>query len=93
MKVKRPIVHFYHKSGCHLCKYMARGLRELERELGAGVFEVVVRDIKDDERWRRRYRLSVPLLMMGQREICRYFFDKESLKAALADADAGAGER
>ena len=87
---RKPTVYFYRKTGCHLCDDMARGLVEFKRgpavDLGMQ-FEIVERDIEDDPRWYQRYREYVPTLVMGQREICYYFLDKDELKAALSGVE------
>lgn len=83
----KPILYFYRKAGCHLCDDMARRLVEFRRRPAADLgiqFEIVERDIKDDPRWYQRYREYVPTLVMGQREICYYFLDKDELTAALS---------
>ena len=86
--VCKPTLYFYRKSGCCLCDEMACGLVEFRRgpatDLGIQ-FEIVERDIEDDPGWYQRYREYVPMLVLGQREICYYFLDQDELKAALLD--------
>ena len=80
----KPTIYFYRKDGCHLCEEMARGLIEFRRELDSKIeFEIIERDIEEDEEWYRRYCEYVPTLVIGTEEICHYFLDKDELKAAL----------
>ncbi len=88
-----PVIYFYRKAGCHLCDDMARGLVEFAREMdGRVAFEVVARDIEDDERWYRRYREYVPVLVVGREEVCYYFLDKDELRAALSSDECSNDE-
>ncbi|MGI9311323.1 MAG: glutaredoxin family protein [bacterium] len=79
----KATVYFYRKRGCHLCDDMERALAAFRRESDAD-FRVVARDIESDQSWYRRYREYVPTLVLGEVEVCHYFFDQDELTAALS---------
>ena len=82
---KPTSVYFYRKTDCHLCEEMARELADFRAE---NKFQVIERDIEDDPKWFAKYREYVPVLVIGSREICYYFFDGDELKSALQDDES-----
>lgn len=42
-------------------------------------FAIETRDIDDDPRLRERYNTLVPVLTIGEEEICHYFLDPDKL--------------
>ncbi|MDD9811387.1 MAG: glutaredoxin family protein [Gammaproteobacteria bacterium] len=82
----KTVIHFYRKTGCHLCDAMARALDAFMRELDSrDEYAIIERDIEDDPSWHQRYREYVPTLVVGEREVCYYFFDSDELKHALRE--------
>ena len=72
----------YYRERCHLCDAMRKAL-------------VAYSDTHDPLQWReididrdpdlvRLYDSRVPVLCLGEQEICHYFFDESALIAALA---------
>ncbi len=83
--INKPIVYFYHKQSCHLCDDMLHGLLAFQREWDAVAFEIIKRDIADNEHWYRHYWEYVPTLVIDEQEVCHYFLDVDELKATLSD--------
>lgn len=68
----RPAARLYGRAWCHLCEEMARALR------GAGVaFEEV--DVDSDARLEALYGEHVPVLFLGDAELCRHRLTPEAL--------------
>ncbi len=76
-----PVLTFYHRPGCHLCTDMLALLQERQERLG---FELEMVDVDSDPQLAARFGELVPLLSLGEREICHYFLDEAALKACLA---------
>jgi len=72
----------YSREGCHLCEDMHEQLNELAQSLN---FSFVVIDIDETSELREQYNDAVPLLLAGDREICRHFLDLKSLQAAIGN--------
>ncbi len=70
----------YNRVGCHLCEDMLEVLQVFSDELE---FTVVSVDIDQDAVLRKRYNTLVPVLALGEQEICHYFLDKVALCKAL----------
>lgn len=70
----------YYREGCHLCEAMLQALRGLQLQLG---FELQLVDVDRDPGLLRRYGEWVPVLCMGEREICHYHLDEQVLLQAL----------
>lgn len=68
---------------CHLCDDMVFALRELSPERQ---FSFELRDVDTDSELYRRYNVLVPVLLIGDEEICHYFLDGVALDEALAAA-------
>lgn len=71
----------YGRPGCHLCEEMRSGLLALQTELGYRLAEV---DVDGDPDLARRYGGLVPVLALGDTEICHYLLDLDRLRARLA---------
>ena len=65
---------------CHLCDELRHALEPWRQRYG---FEVVFVDIEGDAALERRFGERIPVLMLGDREICHYFLDETALAAAL----------
>ena len=70
----------YHRRGCHLCDDMRDALREFQTDLG---FTLREHDIDRDAGLRARFHVLVPVLCLGEQEICRYHLDPAALRLAL----------
>jgi len=70
----------YYREGCHLCETMLQALRGLQHDMG---FEILLVDIDRDPGLRQRYDEWVPVLCMGELEICHYQLDVAALDRAL----------
>lgn len=75
----------FYREGCHLCESMLRALRGLQPRLG---FELRLCDIDRDPVLAQRYDEWVPVLCLGEREICHYHLDEAALLDALTTAYA-----
>jgi len=69
----------YYREGCHLCESMLQALGGLQSSLG---FTIALVDIDRDAELRRRYDEWVPVLCLGDREICHYQLDETALATA-----------
>jgi thioredoxin reductase (NADPH) len=72
----------YSRGYCHLCEEMLEALRGLQ---GLFQFEIAVIDVDSDPELERRHGDKVPVLMHGERELCRYALDAVTVTAYLAD--------
>ena len=74
--MSKPGLTLYYREGCHLCEVMLQALRglQLRRE-----FELHLVDIDRDPELLRRYDEWVPVLLMGERELCHYYLDEPLL--------------
>jgi thioredoxin reductase (NADPH) len=72
----------YYREQCHLCDAMRKALVAFTlKHQQVSWLEV---DIDRDIELIRRYDALVPVLCLGDTEICHYFFDESALVAALA---------
>jgi len=74
----------YNRYGCHLCEDMLMLLNGYASELQ---FEVTTVDIDEDPDLRVRYNEAVPVLTLGDREVCRHFLDLNALREAMTRSD------
>ncbi len=81
LALPQPVLTLYTRLYCHLCEAMLGALRALQPELG---FELEAVDIDADAALVARYNEAVPVLCLGEREICRHFLDEAALRACLA---------
>ena len=68
---------------CHLCDEMRAALAPLAAAAGATIEEI---DIDGDLALETRWGEAVPVLLAGERELCRYRLDRAALAAHLASA-------
>ena len=73
---------FYYRERCDLCDAMRRSLAAFSRDEQPISWREI--DIDRDPELVRRYDARVPVLCLGDREICHFFFDRAALRAALA---------
>lgn len=74
------VVTVYSRRGCHLCDDMLAVLQEFSETYH---FDVVVRDVDADPALYQRYNTLVPVLCVGEQQVCHYFLDWAALRAAL----------
>jgi glutaredoxin len=72
----------YYREGCHLCEAMLQALRDLKLKLGLEL-ELQLVDIDRDPELVRRYDEWVPVLYLGEREVCHYHLDEQLLRQFL----------
>lgn len=77
------------RSYCHLCDDMRDALAPLATTFGWAVEEI---DIDADPVLEKRWNDSVPVLLAGERELCRHRIDAAAVTAFLLDR-AGAQSR
>ena len=70
----------YYREGCHLGEVMLQALRGLQRRLE---FELQLVDVDRDAELARRYDEWVPVLCLGEREVCHYHLDEQVLRQFL----------
>ena len=70
----------YYREGCHLCEVMLQALRGLQRRLE---FELQLVDVDRDAELARRYDEWLPVLCLGEREVCHYHLDEQVLRQFL----------
>lgn len=78
----KPKLTLVGRSYCHLCHEMAVALAPLLAEYGV---ELEVLDADADPAL-ERYDERVPVLLLGETEICHYFLDEVKTRAVLAKA-------
>ena len=72
----------YYRENCHLCDAMRKALVAFSRRHQPIEWREI--DIDRDRELIRQYDAMVPVLCLGDREICHFFFDESALLAALA---------
>ena len=72
MTTPLPDLVLYRRTGCHLCEEARAALDLLLADRagrGLPAPEVVERDIETDEDWHRRYAFTIPVVVLGDREL------------------------
>ena len=77
----RPRLTLLSREYCHLCEEMLAALRLFQ---GRYDFEVDVVDVDRDPALEEKWGDKVPVLLDGERELCRYHLDYEVVDARLA---------
>jgi glutaredoxin len=75
-----PEVTLYGKPDCHLCDEARVVLERVRAELG---FELVERDITQDDVLHRTYLERIPVVAIDGREVFDYFVDEPELRRRL----------
>lgn len=70
----------YTRVGCHLCETMQQQLGKIQAYYG---FSLNVVDIDADSYLQLRYGERVPVLALGEQEICHYQLNEETLMPYL----------
>lgn len=84
--MSRVRLQLYTREGCHLCDELLVAAAPILQRYDAAVERV---DIDADPSLRRRYDLSIPVLALDGREICRHRLDAAALEQALRSVNAG----
>lgn len=69
------------RSYCHLCHDMEAALAPIMQEFGA-TLQVI--DIDESPQWLERYDELVPVLLLGELELCHYFLDTPRVREVLS---------
>jgi len=78
----RPQLTVYIRHGCHLCEDLLQQLHILQ---GGHDFDFFTVDVDADPVITQQYAALVPVVVLGDRQICHYFLDQAALLQALAD--------
>lgn len=70
----------YIRHGCHLCDDLIGQLQQLQNRYD---FEFKAIDVDRDPQLIEQHGTKVPVVMLGDREICHYFLDQASLIKVL----------
>ncbi|MCP2040138.1 thiol-disulfide isomerase/thioredoxin [Neisseria sp. HSC-16F19] len=65
---------------CSLCRHMLEALKPWQAQYG---FEIEVVDVDADPALEVRYNELVPVLLLGEEEICHWHLDEARLQAVL----------
>jgi len=76
-----PVVTLYGRAECCLCDEALARLRPLASELG---FTIRERDITADDELHRAYLERIPVVCVGEQEVCELELDEAALRRALA---------
>ncbi|MDO5059067.1 MAG: glutaredoxin family protein [Neisseria sp.] len=70
---------------CSLCHQMRAALRPWQEKYG---FELDVFDVDEDEALEEKYNEFVPVLLLGNEEICHWHLDEAKLLEVLEKAQS-----
>jgi len=70
------------KPDCHLCHAMRAVVEAVLPEFGASLVE---KDVRDDPETDRLYRLEIPVLLLGEREVARHHVTTDALRRRLVE--------
>jgi glutaredoxin len=70
------------KPGCHLCHAMRAVAEAVLPEFGAALVE---KDVREDPETDLLYRLDIPILLLGEREVARHRIGADDLRRRLAE--------
>jgi hypothetical protein len=76
------VIHYYTRTGCHLCEVMLEELLPLIR----GRAELERRDIDSRPEWCEKYDIRVPVLESGGQVISEYPLDRDAITKFLANS-------
>jgi hypothetical protein len=82
VKGQGPELTLLGKPDCHLCHAMRVVLDTVLPEFGASVVE---RDVRHDPETDRLYRLEIPVLLLGDREVARHHVTAADLRRRLVE--------
>ena len=70
------------RRGCHLCEEMRAAVNAMAARFSIEIREI---DISGEPELETRYGWDIPVLLAGEREICRHFLDEKALRAWLSE--------
>ncbi len=76
-----PSIRVYSRPGCHLCDELIAALEPICAEFDACI-DVV--DVSASLALERDYGLSIPVVELAGRELCRHRLDADAVRAALS---------
>jgi glutaredoxin-like protein DUF836 len=82
VKGRAPQLTLLGKPDCHLCHAMRTVVDAVLPEFGASLVE---RDVREDPETDRLYRLEIPVLLLGDREVARHHVSADGLRRRLAE--------
>lgn len=77
-----PVLTLLGRNGCHLCEDMRAALNSWVARFAFTVHEI---DITGNPELETRYGWDIPVLLAGDREICRHYLDDSALQAWLSE--------
>jgi hypothetical protein len=69
----------YSRRGCHLCELLLGELEPLVRDRA----RIEVRDVDDRSDWVAEYGERVPVVCIGDRQVCQYHLDRGAVLEGL----------
>jgi thiol-disulfide isomerase/thioredoxin len=76
----QTILTLYMRVGCHLCETMQQQLAVLQQQYH---FSINIIDIDADNDLRMRYGGRIPVVAMGEQEICHYYLNEAAVRKCL----------
>lgn len=77
-----PQLTLYTRIGCHLCDDMKEQLEALQQQYDF-TLNIVDIDADNDNYLRLRYGERIPVLTIGEQEICHYYLNQDLLLTYL----------
>ena len=78
MSNDKLLISIYTRRDCHLCEEMLFGLKKWQEQYS---FDIELVDIDRDQDLTRQFAARIPVLVVGDTELCQYFLDEPALKA------------
>lgn len=75
------VVTLYGRPGCHLCDDARAELQPILADTGAVLLEV---NIEEDDALHRAHLERIPVILVGDVEICHFFVDQPAVRDALS---------
>ncbi len=79
-----PALTLLGRHGCHLCEEMRASLNLWAARFAFTVNEI---DISGNTGLEARYGWDIPVLLAGEREICRHYLDEQALQTWLSERE------
>jgi thiol-disulfide isomerase/thioredoxin len=70
------VLSIYSRPECHLCEEMLDALKKWQSRFN---FKIKIIDIDQDSSLTEKFAARIPLLAVGDIEICEYYLDEKSL--------------
>jgi Glutaredoxin-like domain (DUF836) len=78
------VLSLYTRAECHLCDEMLDGLKSWQNRFD---FKINIVDIDQDSSLTDRFAARIPVLAMGDIEICQYHLDENALSRFFETLD------